>query len=491
MDNSDIIESTRLTEFEGAEWPCFVFPDHSVPPGAIEPRPNKYALPVLLLKRHDFEWRSRDALYEFDPCETREFGDNRTNGECEQAFEEAMEFHGMEHWHDVAWQKQAAKDMIIDLDSDENDDDIGKFKPHKRTSFQLDTDDDLRITSVTKKRPYSAVLNRSGLPSPGLTPRKKAKPSPRPSLPPPFEEEEEEDDIEFPDSSTFTPTRRQDPKLATPKSATPKSATSKWKPSGKLPKVASDDYVTKKQLELLMMKKGDGKSATPEKAKALEPVKDPLKVNVYVGDENKLFVLDRALIQRHPSLMKHITGDNKNGFEIRNATFEGFRPEQFESLVSWLNTADYAPRFIQGNHPHLENIKSVKQFEDTAEAASKLWGVAHTLGLFGLQELIYRKIKVQTPLAVKSLLIFTSMILSNSSTNAAIDDKMRRLLKQDVAARMHEIIDEEPMLFNRVLKSNVELANYVYTYRLEHPWEESAEHISESEEDDAEDDDDE
>ncbi|KAI4715574.1 hypothetical protein E4T48_08254 [Aureobasidium sp. EXF-10727] len=461
MDNTDIIESLRVTEFEGEEWPCFVFPDHSVPPGAIEPRPNKHALPVLLLKRHDFEWRSPDALYELDPCETREVG-----GECEQAFNEAMEFHGMKHYHDVAWQKQAAKAMAIVLDSDEND-------------------DDFRITSMTKKkRPYSAVLNRSGLPSPGLTPRKKAKTLPRASLPPPFEEEEE-DDIEFPDSSIFTPTRRQDPKLATPK-----SATSKWKPSGKLPKVASDDYVTKKQLELLTMKKGDGKSATPEKAKALEPVKDPLKVNIYVGDENKLFILDRALIQRHPSLMKHITGGNMNGFEIRNATFGRFRPEQFESLVSWLNTADYTPRLIQGNPPHLENIKSVKQFEDTAEAASKLWGVAHTLGLFDLQELIYRKIKVQTPLAVKSLLIFASMILSNSSTNAGIDNKMRSMLKQDIAARMHELIDEEPMLFNRVLKSNVELANYIYTYRLEHPWEESAEHISESEEDDAEDDDD-
>ncbi|CAD0085136.1 unnamed protein product [Aureobasidium vineae] len=479
MDNSDIIESTRVTEFEGQEWPCFVFPDHSVPPGAIEPKPNKHALPVFVLQRHHFEWRSPDATYDFDPCQTRECGASRADKEREQAFEEAMQFHSMKHYHDVAWQKQAAKDMAIVLDSDDDDDNT-KVKPRKRTSLKPGSDDDVSITSVTKKkRPYISVFKRPGKPSPSPTPRKKGKPSPRATPALPFEEEE--DDIDLPDPSTFTPTRRQDPKPATPK----------WKPSGKLPKVAPDDYVTRKQLELLMMKKGDSKSATPEKAKALEPVKDPLKINIYVGDENKLFILDRALIQKYPSFMKHITGDNKNGFEICNETFEKFKSTPFESLVSWLKTADYAPRLIEGNHRHLENIKSAKQFEDAAEEASALWGIAHKLELTDLQELIYRKIEVQTPLAAKSLLMFTNMVFWNSSTDAEIDDKMRRMLRQDIAARMHEIIDEEPMLFNRVLKSNVELANYIYTYRLKHPYEESAEHISESDEDDAEDDDDE
>ncbi|CAD0114232.1 unnamed protein product [Aureobasidium uvarum] len=458
MDNTDVIESIRVTDFEGEEWPCFVFPDHSVPPGAIEPKPNQHALPVLVLQRHHFEWRSPDATHDFDPCQTREFVASRADKDREQAFEEAMQFYSMKHYHEVAWQKQAAKDMAIVLDSDE----------------------DVSIISVTKKkRPYSAVFKRPGLPSPDPTPRKKGKPSPKATPALPFEEED--DEIDLPDPSTFTPTRRQDLKLAPPK----------WKPSGKLPKVARDDYVTRKQLELLMMKKGDGKSATPEKAKALEPVKDPLKVNIYVSDENKLFVLDRALIQKYPSFKKHITGDNKDGFEIRNATFKKFKLAAFESLVSWLRTADYAPRLIEGKHPHLESVKSVRQFEDTAEEASVLWEVAHKLELTDLQELIYRKIEVQTPLAPKSLLMFTRMIFWNSPTDAEIDDKMRRMLQREIAARWHELIDEENMILNRLIKSNVELANFIYTYQLEHPYEASAEHVPESDEDDAEDDDDE
>lgn len=51
--------------------------------------------------------------------------------------------------------------------------------------------------------------------------------------------------------------------------------------------------------------------------------------------------------------MKHITGDNKNGFEINNAVFKKFDLAAFESIVTWLNTADYAPRLIEGDHSTL------------------------------------------------------------------------------------------------------------------------------------------
>lgn len=215
----------------------------------------------------------------------------------------------------------------------------------------------------------------------------------------------------------------------------------------------------------------------------------PLKVNVYVGDEGKLFILDRALIQKYPSIMKHVTGDNKNGFEIRNVVFRKLNSTVFESLVSWLNTADYAPRLIEGEHPHLEGVKSTGQFEEAADAASTLWNIAHKLELTDLQELIYRKIEVQMPLAANSLLMMTRMVFWNSPTNAKIDGKMRKMLKLDVAARLHEILQEEPFLFSRLIKSDVDLANYIFQYQVEHPWEEPPEHLSEDDGDDAEDDD--
>jgi hypothetical protein len=214
-----------------------------------------------------------------------------------------------------------------------------------------------------------------------------------------------------------------------------------------------------------------------------------LKVNIYVGDKEKLFILDRAVIHKYPSIMKHITGDNKNGFEIRNSTFGKLNPAAFESVVSWLKTADYAPRLMEGEYPYLENVKSATQFDEAAEAASVLWNIAHKLELTDLQELIYRKIEVQTPLATNSLLIMTRMVFWNSPTDADIDEKMRQMLRHDIAVRLHEILEEEPLLFSRVVKSDTELANYIWKHQIEHPWVDSPEQLSEEDVDDAEDDD--
>lgn len=266
MDNSDIIETTRVTELEGEDWPCFVFPDHQVPFGMIEPRPDKHALPVLLLERHRFEWRSRDALTDLDPCEARTFDATRTGREREQAFNEALEYHDLNHYHELVCRIQAAKEMTQDntivLDDDDDDDDDSFFKPRKHTSLQCDSDDEVSITSITKKkRPCSSAFKRPGLPTPSPTPNKRAKASPKvpaPSLP--FGEDDS--DVDLPHHSTFTPT---------PKKAS-KPTFSTWKPSGNLPKIDPADYVTKKQLELLGTKNGDGKSPSPEKPKVLEPV---------------------------------------------------------------------------------------------------------------------------------------------------------------------------------------------------------------------------
>jgi hypothetical protein len=187
--------------------------------------------------------------------------------------------------------------------------------------------------------------------------------------------------------------------------------------------------------------------------------------------------------------MKHIAGDNKNGFEIRNPTFGKLNPAAFESVVSWLKTADYTPRLIEGDYPYLENVKSASQFDEAAEAASVLWNIAHKLDLTDLQQLIYRKIEVQTPLATNSLLMMTRMVFWNSPTDAGIDEKMRQMLRQNIAVRLHEILEEEPLLFSRVVKSDTELANYIWKYQIEHPWVDFPEQLSEDNLDDAEDDD--
>lgn len=188
--------------------------------------------------------------------------------------------------------------------------------------------------------------------------------------------------------------------------------------------------------------------------------------------------------------MKHIKGDRHTGFEIKNSVFEKWQPSVFESVVSWLNTADYKPRLIEGKHPHLEDIKSVGQFDEAAEAASKLWNIARKLQLTGLQELLYRKIEVQSPLPTNTLLIMTRLVFWNCADETEIDNKMRDMLKLDVAKRLHEILEEDAMLFSRVIKSEVELANYIWQYQAEHPWKEADEHLSEGDGDDDSDDED-
>lgn len=177
--------------------------------------------------------------------------------------------------------------------------------------------------------------------------------------------------------------------------------------------------------------------------------------------------------------MKYITGDNKNGFEIRNQTFKKLNPAAFESVVTWFTTADYAPRLVEGAYPYLESVKSAAQFDEAAETAGMLWNVAHRLDLSELQQLIYRKIEVQSPLATNSLLKLTRMVFWNSPTDAEIDEKMRQMLKQNIAARLHEILEEEPLLFSRVVKSDTELASYIWSYQVEHPWEDNLEQHSE------------
>lgn len=227
---------------------------------------------MLFLERHKFEWRSRDALNDFEPFEAREFDTTRAGREREQAFKEALEYHDLDHYHKLVRGLQAAREMAQDNaifldDSDDNDDD-DFFKSSKRTSLQGDSDDEVMITSVNKKkRPYPSVFKRPGPPTPSTTPSKKVKTSSKKKVPAsslPFGEEDS--DADLPHSSTFTPT-------PTRKSA-PKPAVSTWKPSGKLHKIDPNDYVARKQLELLRTKKGDGKSPTPEEPKVLEPVNE-------------------------------------------------------------------------------------------------------------------------------------------------------------------------------------------------------------------------
>jgi hypothetical protein len=237
--SDEIIESTRVTEFEGNFWPCFVFPDHSVPDSLIEPRPTKLALPVLILKRHEFVWRTRDSLIEFDPFATMEIA-----GERKKAFNEALEYKNLDYYHNLVWNKQTAKNLELE----------------DKLVVLDDSDDDSKVTPITKKRPYSSVFKRPGLPSPSPTPIKKSKPSSKNGFSHPFGEDDS--DVDLPHPSTFTPTKKA-----------PKPAVTPWKPSGKQFKIPADDYVTRKQLELLKPKTRTGEPS-PEKIEVVEPVKE-------------------------------------------------------------------------------------------------------------------------------------------------------------------------------------------------------------------------
>lgn len=257
--DDEVIESTRLTDFEGNLWPCFVFPDHSVPDRLIEPRPSKHALPVLILRRHEFVWRTREELTSFDPCEPREFG-----GERKQAFNEAVEYKNLDHYHNLVWNKQTAMDLASEDEPivlDDSDDD-SSVKPHKHASSRGHGYGNLTTTPITKKRPYSSVFKRPGPPTPSPTPIKKSKPSSKVGFSIPFGEDDDSD-VDLPHPSTFTPTRKQASKSASKPTATP------WKPSGKKFKYP-DDPITRKQLRLLTPK-GDGE---PSEVKTIEPVNE-------------------------------------------------------------------------------------------------------------------------------------------------------------------------------------------------------------------------
>lgn len=123
----------------------------------------------------------------------------------------------------------------------------------------------------------------------------------------------------------------------------------------------------------------------------------------------------------------------------------------------------------------------MSQYEEAAEQASLLWNVAHKLDLQGLQQLIFRKLQVQSPLAPNSLLMMTRMVFWNKATGTEVDEKMREMLRKEVAARFHECMDEEGLLLNRVIKADEELANYIWRYRLDNPWKEPEEFFSEDE----------
>lgn len=255
----EIIESIRITKFEGSPWPCFVFPDHSVPDSLIEPRPSKLALPVLVLGRHDFVWRIRDELTDFDPFATLEFG-----GERKKAFQEALEYKNLDHYHSLVWNKQAAMNLASEDEPivlDDSDDD-SNVRPRKHASWRGHLYDDLTITPITKRRPHSSVFKRPGLPTPSPTPIKKSKPSSKVGFSIPFGEDDDSD-VDLPHPSTFTPTRKPASKSASKPTVTP------WKPSGKKFKYP-DDPITRKQLRLLTPK-GDGE---PSEVKTIEPVNE-------------------------------------------------------------------------------------------------------------------------------------------------------------------------------------------------------------------------
>jgi hypothetical protein len=191
---------------------------------------------------------------------------------------------------------------------------------------------------------------------------------------------------------------------------------------------------------------------------------------VFVGAEGKLFILDLDVIEKHPSIKEHIKNDDITGHTIRNATFKDISAKVVELVESWLHTSEYRPRLMDDRKPYLENVYSVRQFERSVEQSSLLWNAAHKLKLPDLQDLIYRKIESMRPMATNSLLILTRMVYWNPVANTEIDGKMRQMLKKEIASRLHEIIDEDALLFNRVVKSNVELASYIWQYQIDNPW---------------------
>ena len=136
----------------------------------------------------------------------------------------------------------------------------------------------------------------------------------------------------------------------------------------------------------------------------------PSKVNIYVGPDSKLFILDVSAIKPHPNLSSFMRVGLTTGNTIRNPLFDAIDPETFESVISWLKTSDYAPQLLDdGNHQQLQDIRSAAQFEEAASNATLLWLLAQKLQLTDLQKLIWKKLKAQCPLSTSSLLTMTQM----------------------------------------------------------------------------------
>jgi hypothetical protein len=255
MADTDIIESLRLAWVNDDMWPVFVFPDHSVPQGMIVPRTSPLHLPVLVLGQNNFIWSSPDDLWEFNPASTEHLNDPSADQERRKAFEDANQGHGMNHYHALVLSLQKeSKSAVILVDSD----DENPFKPDKPVQqkaqhavFLEDSDDDMPVLLPHKPLHLSTATKRAGLVTPDPTPRKRQKPLPRPlATTRPDYGYDSDDEIILPPGIGFKPIE---------------------KAKKKLPELAADDYVGRKQLERIGAVLDQ---AEPDEAEELQPVNE-------------------------------------------------------------------------------------------------------------------------------------------------------------------------------------------------------------------------
>lgn len=277
MADQFIIESTCVTFIDDKLWPVFVFPDHSVPDDFHRTRPSKTALPVLVIGKHSLIWRQRNELLEYAPFDPYVDPLDASHSKDEQArqyaFREAQEFHGMDYYHhlimdkcqrfkeqkrletQVAMAKAGGAIPLLDSDDDDDDEPFKVAQPKVQNTVFLSDEEDTMPTPRSKKRPLpTKFVKHASLVTPSPTPKKFRKFPPAPLF---FQQGNKADnDDELPSPSTFTPTKGPD---------------STWRANGKRSKIGDNDYVTKKQIELLMIQKGDGQ---PEPVAEVVPVKE-------------------------------------------------------------------------------------------------------------------------------------------------------------------------------------------------------------------------
>ena len=180
------------------------------------------------------------------------------------------------------------------------------------------------------------------------------------------------------------------------------------------------------------------------------------EVTIFVGKDHKSFCLKKTDVDKIEYLKGLVQFDDELRSHVKLYDEQDMPANDFMPVVSYLQSGDFEPRFLDRESPQLEDVFMTEQH---AMAVSKIGGVyltAMKLRFANLQDLCVRKLKILQSLSAEALLIaVTYNAWAEAEGNE--DGEFRAWLVDHLAEQFFKLYERNSVTMVRIMAEHDEL----------------------------------